>query len=275
MNHVIKTHRTVQSHDGTSIAYERFGSGPTVILVGGAFCDRLTANTGTALAQRLSDAFTTIAYDRRGRGDSTDRAEAPALAREIEDLASLIETVGTPAHLFGISSGGALVIEAALAGLPVASIAVYEVPYAMTEEREENSRVYALELGGLLKEGRPDAAAKLFMRTAGMPDEMLRGVEQMPYWGGLKAMAPTLVYDALALRSAEGGRIPEEVETLAIPALVAIGSDSPLLLTEPGRALAGMLPDARLEVLAGQTHNVAVDALEPLLRAFFGKTAGV
>ncbi|WP_414638827.1 alpha/beta fold hydrolase [Actinophytocola sp.] len=42
------------SADGTEIAYERVGSGPTVVLVGGAFCDHTaTAGLADALARDL------------------------------------------------------------------------------------------------------------------------------------------------------------------------------------------------------------------------------
>ena len=54
------------SSDGTHIAFERFGSGPAVILVGGATCDRAMTRP---LAEELARNFTVINFDRRGRGD--------------------------------------------------------------------------------------------------------------------------------------------------------------------------------------------------------------
>ena len=56
---------TVRSADGTEIAYERTGTGPAVILVGGALSSRLS---GAGLAEEMADHFTVYAYDRRGRG---------------------------------------------------------------------------------------------------------------------------------------------------------------------------------------------------------------
>jgi len=61
--------RSVTSKDGTSIAYDRQGEGPPLILVGGALSDR----AGSApLADLLAPRFTVISFDRRGRGDSGD-----------------------------------------------------------------------------------------------------------------------------------------------------------------------------------------------------------
>lgn len=60
---------SVTSRDGTTIAVETVGSGPPLVLVVGAFCDRTTTRP---LAALLADRFTVHSYDRRGRGDSSD-----------------------------------------------------------------------------------------------------------------------------------------------------------------------------------------------------------
>src|SRR3712207_8230075 len=72
------TYQTVASADGTSIAYEVFGTGPPLIAVCGATCDRALMR---ATAQALGRHFTTVDYDRRGRGDSGD---TPPRTRSIE-----------------------------------------------------------------------------------------------------------------------------------------------------------------------------------------------
>ena len=101
--------KTVTSKDGTTIAFEQSGTGPTVVLVSAALADR----DGTAkLAKLLSQKFTVINYDRRGRGKSTD-THPYAVEREVEDLNALIDAAGGSAYLFGSSSGAALALEAA------------------------------------------------------------------------------------------------------------------------------------------------------------------
>ncbi|MGZ5129367.1 MAG: alpha/beta fold hydrolase, partial [Actinomycetota bacterium] len=60
---------TVRSADGTTIAFERTGDGPPLIVVGGALSDRSAA---ADLAAVLAARFSVVAYDRRGRGDSGD-----------------------------------------------------------------------------------------------------------------------------------------------------------------------------------------------------------
>ncbi len=78
--------RTAVSADGTAIAFDRFGDGPPIIMVVGAFNDRSTTEP---LARALEQRFTVLNYDRRGRGDSGDTAPY-SIDREIEDLDALI-----------------------------------------------------------------------------------------------------------------------------------------------------------------------------------------
>jgi pimeloyl-ACP methyl ester carboxylesterase len=121
---------TVTSKDGSRIAYDRLGSGPVVILVGGALGYRRFKKM-EELAGLLAERCTVINYDRRGRGDSTD-VKPFAVEREIEDIAALIEAVGGSASLWGWSSGGALALRAAGAGIGVERVSVYEVPFMVT-----------------------------------------------------------------------------------------------------------------------------------------------
>src|SRR5258706_6983769 len=87
----------------------------------------------THLAPRLSQHFTVFHYDRRGRGESTD-TQPYAIEREIEDIEALITEAGGSAFVFGISSGAALAMEAAIKlGDKVKKLAMYEAPYNSDE----------------------------------------------------------------------------------------------------------------------------------------------
>jgi hypothetical protein len=81
----------VTSRDGTSIAYERSGEGPAVIMVGGGLIDPATGRAGRAenepLAAELARRFTVYNYDRRGRAESGDTPPY-AVEHEIEDIAA-------------------------------------------------------------------------------------------------------------------------------------------------------------------------------------------
>jgi alpha-beta hydrolase superfamily lysophospholipase len=161
------------------LAYGRFGDGPAVVLVCGDLC------TGAALAplaQALSGCFGTVTYDRRGRGGSGDTAPF-AVAREVEDIAALIEESGGSAALYGISSGGALALEAAASGLPVSGVAVYETPFAVYEGGGEERLAYTERLTELLADDWRGDAVELFMTLTGMPPQMIAGARRSPAAG--------------------------------------------------------------------------------------------
>lgn len=92
------------SKDGTKIAFEKFGNGPALVIVGGALSQR---DGGKLLAAQLSQQFTVYVYDRRGRGQSGD-VQPYAVEREIEDLAAVIQQAGGQAYVYAVSSGAAL-----------------------------------------------------------------------------------------------------------------------------------------------------------------------
>jgi pimeloyl-ACP methyl ester carboxylesterase len=255
------------SADGTIIAFDRTGDGPAVIHVGGALNLRLA---GAPLAEALAPDFTVYTYDRRGRGDSGDTAPF-AVEREIEDIEALIAEAGGSAALYGMSSGGALALEAVARGLAITKLAVYEAPYTPEDEtRLRESRVYDAELTELLSANRRGDAVELFMRLVGVPTEMISHLRAAPMWPAMEAVAPTLAYDSAALGFAvTGGRMPaERFAAVKIPALVMDGGASPAWMRETARRLADALPHARHRSLAGQTHDVATEALAPVLKEF-------
>src|SRR5262249_57603651 len=89
--------------DGTALGFDRFGEGPPVIMVAGAFNTRSATEP---LAKALAQRFAVLNYDRRGRGDSGDTAPY-AVEREAEDIGALITPAGGSAPGFGCSSGAA------------------------------------------------------------------------------------------------------------------------------------------------------------------------
>ena len=266
---------TVTSRDGTRIAYDRYGSGPAVVLVGGAMSFRKFKKM-EELATALSESCTVINYDRRGRGDSGE-VRPYALEREIEDIAALVAAAGGSASLWGWSSGGALALRAAGAGVGVERVAVYEVPFMVDPNDRLPTPDYSERLDELVAAGDRAGAVKHFMRNAiGMPAPLVALMRLMPMWKDLKATAPTLPYDWVALggHNMRGAPLrPEEWAPVTAPTLVMCGSKSPSNLRKGSRALAEVLPDAELRELDRQSHNVSVKVLAPQLAEFFTREA--
>jgi pimeloyl-ACP methyl ester carboxylesterase len=261
---------TATSSDGTTIAFDRVGDGPPVILVDGALCYRASGPNGP-LAQRLMRHFTVYTYDRRGRGDSDDTAPY-TVEREVEDIAALIKEAGGAASLYGISSGAALALEAANRGLAIDRLALYEAPFVVDASRPPVPHDYESHIAGLVAQDRRGDVVRYFMKEGvRLPGVVVAMMRFMPAWSRLKGVAHTLPYDvALTWEHQRGTPLPvDRWASVTVPTLVIAGSRSPEWMRNGMRALADVLPHAQHRTLEGQTHIVKPDALAPVLTEFF------
>ncbi len=262
---------TVISKDGTPIAYDQKGTGPAIILVGGALNSRAFGLMGP-LVPLLEPRFTVINYDRRGRGESGD-TKPYAVEREIEDMEALIDAVGGSAFVYGGSSGAALALEAANAlGGKIKKLVVYEAPFVVDASRAPVPADFVARMTELVAADRRGAAVRYFMsQGVGVPAPFVAMMQLMPTWSKLKAMANTLPYDAATLRDAGSGKpLPaQRWAAITAPTLVACGGKSPAWMRHAMDALASVLPDAQYRILEGQMHIVKAEAIAPVLMEFF------
>lgn len=239
---------TVTSADGTPIAYDQGGSGPSLVLVHGTTADR----TRWALVRpRLEGHFTVTAMDRRGRGDSGD-AGAYTLNREFEDVAAVVAAANMPILLFGHSYGALCALGAALQTERLSGLILYE-PWI----NEEGGTLYTPEqlerLDALLAEGDREGVVKtLFGEIAGFRPHEMDLLISTPFWPKRVAMAHTIPREA---RAEEAYRLPaNEVTKLSIPVLLLTGGDSPPPAGRVNAMLRSMLPNARIAIMPGQRH---------------------
>ena len=254
---------TVTSADGTTIAFDRAGNGPPVILINAGPTNR-TVNA--PLVDLLSTRLTVLNYDRRGRGDSGDTLPY-AVDRGYEDLAAVIDAAGGSAHLFGNSGGGILALEAAARGLPVTGIAVWEPPYILDGARPPVPRDYRHPLANPPATGRRGDMVELFLtQAAGIPAEFVAAIRQSPFWPAQEAVAHALVYDAEIV--GDFSLPTARLAAVKAPTLVVDGAQTPWLRASAD-AVAQALSDAQRQTLKGQPHNVDPAALAPVLAEFF------
>jgi pimeloyl-ACP methyl ester carboxylesterase len=255
---------TVASRDGTTIAFDRSGEGPAVILVGGAFQHR-AFDTGE-LASRLADHFMVFHYDRRGRGDSGDTAPY-AVEREIEDLEALTDEAGGSAFLYGSSSGGNLVVAAVRAGVRAPKLALWEPNFLVDDSRPPLPGDYVAQLEARVAAGDRGDAVEYFMTNAvGMPLEFVTPMQETPIWAGMEEVAHTLAYDG---RIVEGFKLrADDLSSTGSQALIMAGGQIPWMRSG-AQALTDALPNATYRSLDGQGHNVAPEVIAPVLIEFF------
>jgi pimeloyl-ACP methyl ester carboxylesterase len=264
---------TVTSKDGTTIAFDRSGAGPAIILVGGALQHRAIDPSTARLAELLAPNFTVYHYDRRGRGDSGDTAPY-AVEREIEDIDALIQEAGGSAFVFGMSSGAVLALHAVAAGLAITMLALYEPPFMVDDSRSRLPVDYRERLTELLAAGRRGDAVEFFMTEAvGVSGETVASMRGAPFWSAFEAVAHTLPYDdAIMGDTTSGEPLPAKWwAAVTIPTLVVDGGASPAWARNAVTALVDALPNAQRRTLEGQTHQVDPEVLAPGLVEFLAR----
>ena len=256
----------VTSKDGTTIAFDRIGDGSPVIIVGGAFSQRKYPYL-VQLAGLLAERFAVINYDRRGRGDSGD-TQPYAVEREVEDLGALIDEVGGSASVFGLSSGANLALEAAADGLAIVRLALWEPPFALVGESPLPPDALVERYGEMIAAGRRGEVVEHFMKkVVGLPPEVVAQARKSPFWHEQEALAHTLVYDTILL--GDGSLPVERAAAVKASTLVLEGGESFPFMRGTARALADFIQYAQWCVLEGQTHEVAPEAIAPVLEEFF------
>ncbi|HLZ59910.1 MAG TPA: alpha/beta hydrolase [Ktedonosporobacter sp.] len=255
----------VTSKDGTIIAYEQSGQGPALVVVGGVFGDH---HQQAGLAQLLSEHFTVYNVDRRGHGASGDTPPY-AVEREVEDLAAILDAAGGSAFVYGTSGPGVLCLEAAARGLSanMKKLAVWEPPYILEGSRPPVPRDYKEQLTQMLREGRRGDMVELFLTQAvGMPVEFVAPMRHAPFWAAQEAFAPTSINNAILMGDFS---LPKErIAQVTVETLVIDGGTIPWV-SQAAQAVAETLPHVHRHTIAGQPHNVADEAMAPVLVEFF------
>lgn len=237
---------TITSTGGTPIAYERTGSGPSLVLVHGATVDHTTWNEALPY---LAERFTVYAMDRRGRGGSGD-AEAYALERETEDVLALIESIREPVHLLGHSYGGVCSLEAALRTDRLDRLILYEGVMLDATTDEEQALVeirQAIETGD-----REEALVVFYLELAHLTEAEIDYIRDQPTWQRRVEAIHT------SLREVEAGFAydfePVRLREMTTPTLLLVGEDSSESVHQDTQVLHEALPESRIVVLENQQH---------------------
>ena len=260
--------QTVDSADGVTIGYERWGEGPPVVAVHGS---DTTHRSWRPFADHLGG-FEVCAMDRRGRGASGD-GDGYALAREGDDVRAVVADVAagatTPSNggvaLVGHSFGALPAFEAGRRNDAVSRLVLYEPPALLEHHRAwHHDLVAAVERR--VRAGDVAGALRHFEReAAGVSDAVLDRVD----WDtqvGMAAQTRREIAAVGAYRAPEASGIEASTRCL-------VGEESPEYLHETTRALAASIPDSSVETLAGQGHLATVTApaqLADAVGAFLG-----
>lgn len=257
----------ITSPDGTTISYEKYGSGPPLVLVHGSFSDHQT--NWEFVKPLFEEQFTVYAIARRGRGE-TDATEGHSLNDESLDAATLIQEIGEPVFLLGHSYGAHIALATA-AKVPdrIRKLVLYEAP---------NPHIFSstfAQLEVLAQAGQwDDFAMTFFCDSLFVPVEELNELRHTELWSPIVADAQATLADLQALTRYNFST--EYFRKLRVPVLLQIGTESPrdLYITD---AIASVLPNVRIEALPGQAHEgmtTAPQMYAEMVSRFLGNSLG-
>jgi pimeloyl-ACP methyl ester carboxylesterase len=240
---------TLRSKDGTSIAYERRGHGPPLVMVHGSTVDHTRWG---GVVSDLAERFTLLMVDRRGRGQSGD-GPAYSIEREFEDVVAVLESTGVPSHLLAHSYGAICALEALRLTERIAKVVLYEPPLPLPGQGLAFTADLVPRLHALLAAGDRDGVVATFMR------EVIRMSEQ-----DIESLRRTLSW---AVRLSAAHTIPREVAVantyrfraegfagVRVPTLFIVGSLSPAYMHEATTMASAALAGSQVESLRGQGH---------------------
>jgi len=260
---------TVRSADGTSIAYERRGHGPPLVMVHGSSVDH-TRWGGVVAA--LAERFTLYMMDRRGRGRSGDGA-AYAIEREFEDVVAVLEATPVPACVLGHSYGSICSLEASRLTTRIARMALYEPPLPVADEPLSFAADLGQRLQAILATGDRALVVETFLREVLRTGEgeiaRLRRSSSWPVRLDAAATLPREVAVATTYRFH-----PENFAHVRVPVLLLHGNRSPAYMQASTRMASAAVAGSRVEVLPGHGHaamstgpRVFLDKVLPFLTA--------
>ena len=249
---------------GLDVVYDRAGSGPRLVLVHGAAGD---AREWRPQVASLSDEFTVIAWDEPGAGRSSDVPADFGLAGYATALAALIEALGAPAHVCGLSWGGTVALELYRRRPELVTALVLADTYAgwkgSLPEHELRARIAGVEqMLAAPAETAPPSLPGLFAR------EPPRDVIEL-----LAAVAADVRPDSVrvALGAMAEADLREVLPRITVPTLLVWGeldTRSPVSLA---RGFARSIPHAELVVIPGAGHMSNLERPEEFnaaIRAF-------
>ncbi len=236
----------IRSKDGTRIAVECTGKGPSLLIVHGGIGDR---SRWKPLLPLFASHFTVCAMDRRGHGES-DAGANYSLTKEFQDVAAVVNSLPGPVFVLGHSIGGVCALEAAFVTNKISKLVLYEPPL-----QDLDHTAVADRMEKMIHAGDREQALVTFLREIVMisPDE-LAAMKRQASWLGRVSGIDIQIREIRAL--SKYGFDAKRMRTIEVPTLLLTGSKtaSPQL-KQAINSLMDTLPRRTLVVFESQEHN--------------------
>ena len=243
--------------DGLTIAFERRGDGPPLLLVHGGLVDH---REWSRQLDGLSDEFTVVAWDAPGCGRSSDPPEWFRMPDYADCLAGLVRALGLERpHVLGLSWGSTLALELYRRSPEIPRTLVLTAAYAgwagslPPDEVAERLERFMGQFEEPPERWVRDYIPSLLTHRA--PAEMVEELvalmaESRP--AGLRAMI-------LAMAEAD---LRDVLPTIAVPTLLLFGEEDERSPLSVAQELHAQIPGSTLVVMPGVGHQSNVEAAD-------------
>lgn len=257
----------VTSSRGDTVALDRRGEGPGLVFVAGAgpyrAVDPWTTRTAELVAAR---GVTTVVFDRLGRGESPAGGVLD-LERELAAVAATIAVAdggtGDGAVLCGHSSGCSIALAAALAGLPVTGLVLWEAPLG---DDAATTKAWIDEFERRLDAGDHVGATEQFMKD--MPPEWLEGMRASPDFEQLARASASQRADGQSLVRVTAALEDGSLGSIDVPVLALYGTSTFPEMPPAAEAVAAAVPRGASRAVAGAEHTWEPEAMADELVRF-------
>ena len=258
---------------GLTVAYQRVGNGPPLVLLHGAYEDSRIWNRQL---EGLSDEFTVIAWDAPGCGHSDDSPESFTAAHYGDCLAGFLDALQlTDPAVLGLSWGSTLALELyhrhpdSAASLILASAYAGWAGSLPVEEVQRRLRQVLREVDLPAEQFVPDWISTLL--TAAAPQQLVTEVSAIMcdfHPAGMRA----------AVHAMGAADYRDMLSSISVPTLLLYGEADVRSPVRVGQDLHAQIPGSTLVVLPGAPHLANVEAPEQFntaVRDFLSRSGAV
>ncbi len=237
---------------GTELYYERAGEGEPMLLIQGMSATHLA--WGEEFRRALEPSFETIVFDNRGMGRS-GRAELPfGIAEMAADAVGLLDALEIDsAHVVGISMGGAIAQELALAQPARVRTLTLGATFCGGPEGTLMAPEDLQMLGAAYASGDRERVFRAMWEMNVSPDFAAEEARYEAFREMAEALPAPRPVVMQQMRACGVHDTSDRLGRLPMPTLVAHGTADRLIAFSNGELIARLIP-ARLEPLEGAGH---------------------